>query len=124
MASYIVGKISYRNEFKRRLEASPLNTPYMQAMRKVMGVQMIPNSGFISETNTDFAYGNTDGYGSDALNNPKYPSTPLEPRGLSHYNNQPSYSTDNGPTNAFETESKPATSYEELRARNRGFMSK
>ena len=35
---YIIGKYSYKDELRRRVETSPLTTPYMQGLRRLMGI--------------------------------------------------------------------------------------
>lgn len=100
----------------------------MQASRKALGVQQRVSDGFVSDTSTDFTYGNTGAYGAGGFSQPGMPPAAYDPRGTSfgnqNYNNQPGHSMTTDLTNVDDNGPKPTTSYEELRARNRGLLVK
>lgn len=127
--AYVLGKWSYRGEFIRRLAESPLNTPFMRAMRQSMGVpQRIDSSDFPGDQNPEFSTNysrDTSGWGQTDPSSPQlphsslsYPTHPL-PEHPIPYNSFQS----NEPDNSLTSQQKPATTYEELRARNRGYRS-
>lgn len=45
VTSYFVGIVSYRNEFKRRIATSTLNTPFMQKARTALGLPAVAVAG-------------------------------------------------------------------------------
>lgn len=128
--AFIFGKWTYRNEFKRRLAESPLNTPYMQTMRKSLGITPSVRSEF---SDTGLAYSG----GKD-----EFSDTWSSGAGSSVFQPAPAYTDDRqfgssglAPTSydsplgsdRLDNQSnvdaaKPQVTYEELRARNRGFM--
>lgn len=126
---FIVGRYSYKDELKRRLATANLNTPYIQALRKTLGVTAIVNdfegdSGISDYTSTNPSAWNPTGNiggGSSDLNVPM--SRRLRQR---TYDQQapPTNSLENPIDNEYSLTDPPSkqTTYEELRARNRGII--
>lgn len=111
MVAYFVGKWSFRSELKRRLAENPSNTPYMQALRKAFFMQPSQPDGNWAPSNQFNSVHTAPAIGG--FEN----SEPLNPNAAA--NHQPVYDSEN-PTS---TESpRRAVSYDELRARNRGYI--
>lgn len=148
LASYFIGKWSYKGELRRRLEATPLNTPFIQTLRSMVGAQApISSMGeFSGDTSQDYSTGlyNKDQPQGWAFSDIKpgdgglsgrpqgSPSTFGQPSGYSQYNQElpnPTYQPYEPDPNISGTQPsgeppKPVYSYEELRARNRGLVPK
>lgn len=137
--SFIVGKMSYKGELERRLEKTPLNTPFIQALRRTLGVTPPISSmaEFSGETNQDFGGGwNAGGpqptrpgpYGGSPGQFGQMPQGAYGQYGQSPY--QPydsdlsSQSTPPPPSSFGGEPPKSFTNYEELRAKNRGLLQK
>jgi len=116
-----------RSEMNNRLRNSQLNTPFMQAMRKAYGVPPAAS---------EFQYGSSmsDASSGWATSQESFTRSPYvapnqtpgvvrsdfnNPAQLPPYTNQPDFSGYEG-GKGDDIGSKPSTSYEELRARNRG----
>lgn len=143
-AGYIVGKWSYRDELKRRLANSQSTTPYMQALRNIMGVPPIGASGFVSDAHVDrneiyksTNYSPGGNYNDGSLFSPESGMgssfAPPTSSTFGQYNNnqgftdqslEPHESISNFSSSDNEQPSRSVTSYEELRARNRGLLVK
>lgn len=135
VTAFFAGKWSYKNELKRRLEASPSTTPFIMALRELTGAQMMAGMGeFSSDTMGGQEY--MSGFGeSNAPLVPPLPTTTVNsaytrpPGGAPVYTQQlhqsyePDLSLSSSPPFSPDGTSKPTmTSYEELRARNRGLV--
>lgn len=128
--AYVIGKWSYKGELKRRLETSPLNTPFMKALRELMGIKsQISELGaeFQSDIGQEYA-----GFGSSnaplqPMNSRFGPPMSGGPQAQPFGHDQPGYLSNESdmslPPPSDET-TKSMTSYEELRARNRGLIQK
>lgn len=111
MVSYFVGKWSFRGELKRRLVESPSNTPYMQALRKAFYLQPSQVDGNWAPSNQFNAVYTPPAIGGFEISEPSNSNVAT--------NYQPVYDSEN-PTNTELPQQ--ATSYDELRARNRGYI--
>lgn len=121
-ASYILGKLSFRNQAKQRLIETPLNTPFIQAMRKSFGI-----TGGSMMLGGEF---NTTAETSYNVTGQAYPQWNESTGTNSSFQSETGYATRQDMSSAYQpfdsantTESgKPGTSYEELRAKNRGLI--
>lgn len=118
-AAFIFGKWTYRDEFKRRLAESRLNTPYAQALRRTFGVAPL------SSEFADPVYGGTTEL--DPWNNA---GSSFEPetsytgdRQFGSGQLQPElFGPDRVDNQTTDEEARPRMTYDELRAKNRGFI--
>lgn len=128
---YVVGRFAYQGELKKRLAETNLDTPYIQGLRKGLGVTKINNEfgggpGF--DDHSSFPQNspnwNSTGYGSgDSVDI----NAPMSSKLRQNFVQPPMGIPENSFGNSFGNENdssatpKPTT-YEELRARNRGFI--
>lgn len=122
--AFLFGKWLYRNEFKRRLAESHATTPYMQAMRRSLGIAPATSSEF-----TDPAFGGAgggsefDGWSSGGPTNANYTDDRQQFRsGSSQSTDYSLPGAENLDNQTNDESAKPRLTYDELRARNRGFI--
>lgn len=124
MAAFILGKYSYKDEFKRRLSENRSNTPYMQALRKALNIQMKVTE-FGSDPNTDYnnlAVNDSSNWNNrDALSE-TYSSFGQEKRPTNEPNKSSFESENITGLSGVDGSTNRSTSYDELRARNRGYI--
>lgn len=137
--SWGLGFFTYRNEFQRRLIESNLNTPFAQNLRKIMKINSTRLSGseFVSDIGShpglDPGF-NTGGQnysdvweGGDFVpdshfnESSQFSSAKSEPTKYG-YPQAPSQSPFVGDSMTQEPNQKQTLSYDELRARNRGYF--
>lgn len=132
--SYVVGKWCYKGELSRRLETTPLNTPFIRALRDMTGVK--PALASMNEFTGDAQ--DTAGGGWNASEPPFPPSgstgtsgsfsqTPYATYGQYNHASEDTYKpfeSDPGSSTFSGEPPKSFTSYEELRAKNRGLLQK
>lgn len=124
LGSFILGKWLYRDEFKKRLAESKSNTPYMQIFRKHFGLPQINHAGDFSQTG-DQTYGGLDSLdvrANDPMSNLPYNRSMTGGIGYKPTGQESGFvsgSHDNLDNSKLEVP-KQTTSYEELRAKNRG----
>lgn len=128
-SGYVIGKWSYKGEFIRRLETTPLDTPFIRALREMSGAK--PSLSSMSELSGDMQPFNNEGWNASDNMTPQDSGT----SGMTSYYNQPytsNYNRQDTTLNSdvdtrdqdshYGSESKSSTSYEELRAKNRGLL--
>lgn len=128
--SYVVGRFAYQGELKKRLSETDLDTPYIDGLRKGLGVVKIKSelsggSGFYDGTSpqSSSAWNSIGDGGGERVDN----NTPLSSRLRQNYVQQPinthesSFGNPHG-DGSVSSEAPKQTTYEELRARNRGYM--
>lgn len=113
-ASYVFSLTSYGSTFKQRLAESKLNTPFMQELRRVNGIKQVSAEfdddrigGTHNSSSSEFSptYGNSDSNHKTSWGDPGFSKE------------DSSFDSDK----PLNQEPKKPTSYEELRARNRGY---
>lgn len=131
--AYFLSVLSYRGEFRRRLETTHLNTPFIQAWRKALN--LTPKSS-LSESGYDQTYSesfgdnyelSTEYVGGDQTSNMQPSMRPSDPYGRSKYdsggfNYNPSGGVGQEQGGDQNRPDEGRMSYDELRARNRGLI--
>lgn len=109
MGSMFLSMFTYRGQFRKRVAESPLSTPYLEALRKNLGIQCKTDYfGAANELNQ---------ISQDNSSNPVYAT------GSTYEHQHPFDNQNQSFESGFEKtdDVKPVLSYEELRARNRGY---
>lgn len=130
--AYIVGKWSYKGELRTRVENNPSNTPFMKAMRELMGVR--PPFSELSSDLSDDGNQKYGGFLDGAQQQTNFGGGYMQPVAgtqAQSYGQTSSFQESNYPSQETDMSlaqpadgAAPRTSYEELRARNRGLIPK
>jgi len=113
--TFSLGKWAYRGELKRRLSENPSNTPFMQGLRKLVGSEPIVATEF-SKSGPSYAH---ESITSSELTSWDSLGAYTEPNfGQSNQDFDRSFGSE---TSGFAPP-KHGSTYEELRAKNRGLI--